>query len=302
MNKKPASSKTEERKAGRKFGESDDAKPAGKGKSSGKSGGKGTTPGKSGGKGARPITPVRVSSAKPWGTIAMFTVVGLIFVAIVGYTGYQSWYNSRSVSEQVALIDGVKDYRSDKSVDLGRRHKDTDLKYEMSPPVGGDHNTTWQNCQGDVYDAQIADEHAVHSLEHGAVWITYRPNLPKAQVKELAAKVQGKDFMMMSPYPGLKAPISLQAWGFQLKADSADDSRIDDFIEATRKKASLEPTAGCSEGVTVTGSKPRKVAPPQAPGGQPGMPGQPGAPPGAPPVLPRAPLQARRLQRRADSP
>ena len=39
----------------------------------------------------------------------------------------------------------------------------------------------------------------------------------------------------MSPYPGLDAPISLQAWGYQLKVDNADDPRIDDFIKALRQ-------------------------------------------------------------------
>ena len=84
---------------------------------------------------------------------------------------------------------------------------------------------------GDVYDAPIANEHAVHSLEHGAVWITYRPDLPADQVAKLKAKVQGKEKMMLSPYDGLDKPISLQAWGYQLKVDNADDGRIDEFIK-----------------------------------------------------------------------
>ena len=93
------------------------------------------------------------------------------------------------------------------------------------------HNAAWQNCMGDVYDAPIANEHAVHSLEHGAVWITYRPGLPQDQLDKLAGKVRGVEKMLMSPYEGLDKPISLQAWGYQLKVDNADDPRIDEFIK-----------------------------------------------------------------------
>jgi hypothetical protein len=112
---------------------------------------------------------------------------------------------------------------------------------------------------GDVYDAPIANEHAVHSLEHGAVWITYRPDLPKDQVDKLAAKVRGKEFMLMSPYEGLDSKISLQAWGYQLKVNSATDGRVDDFIKALRKNATMEPQAGCSGGITATGTTPRDL-------------------------------------------
>jgi hypothetical protein len=57
----------------------------------------------------------------------------------------------------------------------------------------------------------------------------------------------------MAPYPGLDKPISLQAWGFQLKVDNADDSRIDDFITNLKQNASVEPGAVCSSGVTDQG-------------------------------------------------
>ena len=45
---------------------------------------------------------------------------------------------------------------------------------------------------------------------------------------------------MMSPFEGLDKPISLQAWGYQLKVDNADDGRIDEFIKALRVNASIE--------------------------------------------------------------
>ena len=140
-------------------------------------------------------------------------------------------------------------------------HKSGILTYPTNPPVGGIHNPTWQNCMGDVYDSEIAKEQATHSMEHGAVWITYRPDLPKDQVDKLASKVRNQTFMLMSPYPGLDAPISLQAWGYQLKLDNASDKRIDQFIDALRINATQEPQAGCSGGITDATPTPLDMAP-----------------------------------------
>lgn len=206
--------------------------------------------------GRRPVAPVRVSKARPWGMIAMFTVVILIFGGIVGYTGYKAWVQNMSLPEKAQRIDGLVDYRSKDVKWLTRDHKAGKLTYQTSPPVGGDHNGAWEDCSGKVYTQQIPNEHAVHSLEHGAVWITYRPDLSAVEIAKLAKKVQGKDFMMLSPYPGLDKRISLQGWGFQLKVDSADDPRIDEFIATLRQKASVEPGAACSGGVTQTGTEP----------------------------------------------
>jgi len=136
------------------------------------------------------------------------------------------------------------------------------LSFPTSPPVGGIHNPYWQNCMGDVYTSEIAKEQATHSMEHGAVWVTYNPSLPKDQVEKLAKKVDGKSFMLMSPYPGLDKPISLQAWGYQLKVDNAGDGRIDDFIDALRQNATQEPQAGCSNGITDATKEPLNLTPP----------------------------------------
>ena len=132
------------------------------------------------------------------------------------------------------------------------------VAYEYSPPFGGPHDAAWATCTGIVYPVPIRSENAVHSLEHGAVWITYRPDLPADQVATLASKVEGKEKTMMSPFPGLTNAVSLQAWGYQLKVDSVDDPRIDDFIKALRVNASIEgPTALCDRGVSATGATPQ---------------------------------------------
>ena len=226
-----------------------------------RAGGKGPA-GKSGGKGRKPITPVKVAGGRNWGPIV---VAGVVVLLAVGIIGYGVWAAARSSNEagtpwaeRAAGIEGIVNYRDnpDKSI-TSREHKAGALTYATNPPVGGDHNPRWMNCNGDVYAEPIAKEHAVHSLEHGAVWVTYKQGLPADQVAKLQAKVQGQDYMLMSPVAGLEKNVSLQAWGYQLKLDSVDDERIDDFIKALRINASVEPGATCSSGVTATGDTPQ---------------------------------------------
>jgi hypothetical protein len=223
--------------------------------------------GAGGGKGRKPIAPVKVSQGRNWGPIAMFTAAGLLAVFIIGFGAWQviKRDNQPSWQDRAAGIDGIQNYKvsnpdwfvSDPNVG---NHKTGSLTYPTSPPVGGTHNPHWQNCMGDVYTAEIPKEQAVHSLEHGAVWVTYNPDLPQDQIDKLASKVRDVEFMLMSPYPGLDSKISLQAWGYQLKLDNANDGRIDDFVNALRKNATQEPTAGCSGGYTDPGTVPLDIA------------------------------------------
>ncbi|TDB70463.1 DUF3105 domain-containing protein [Micromonospora sp. KC721] len=225
--------------------------------------GKSATPRQtSGGKGKgpkKPIAPVKVSQGRAWGPIALWVAVGVLAVGIIGYGGWAVFEGSKPWEKRAAEIDGIVDYRAkDEKLVQGGQHQAGTVKYDINPPVAGPHNGAWQNCMGDVYDAPIASEHAVHSLEHGAVWITYRPDLPADQVAKLRNRVQGVEKTMLSPFEGLDKPISLQAWGYQLKVDNADDSRIDEFIKTLRVNASVEgPTALCNQGITATGTTPR---------------------------------------------
>ncbi|GAB3944791.1 DUF3105 domain-containing protein [Micromonospora vulcania] len=218
---------------------------------------------RAGGKGPRkPITPVKVSQGRAWGPIALFVAVGLLAVGIVGYGAWASFQGAKGWEKQASDIDGIVNIRKSDPESLKyESHKSGPLTYKYSPPVGGVHNATWQRCLGDVYDAPIASENAVHSLEHGAVWITYRPDLPKADVDKLASLVRGKDFMLMSPYEGLDKAVSLQAWGYQLKVDSASDPRVKEFATTLAQNASMEAGVPCSSGsyTTGTGTTPRDM-------------------------------------------
>lgn len=117
------------------------------------------------------------------------------------------------------------------------------IAYKESPPMGGPHNVVWQNCN--IYDAPIHNEHAVHSLEHGAVWITYRQDLPADQVQHLQA-LASDDFMLLSPYPGLGHAVVASAWNHQLTFDRADDPALPAFIAEYKNNPATTPEFGAA--------------------------------------------------------
>src|SRR6478736_3535542 len=124
---------------------------------------------------------------------------------------------------------------------------DQRVAYNRFPPVGGPHDGTWANCNGIVYATAVRNENMVHTLEHGAVWITYNPDtISSADLATLTALVQDKPFTTLSPYPGLDSTVSLQAWGHQLKVDSATDERVVQFITALRQNRWVYPETGAT--------------------------------------------------------
>jgi hypothetical protein len=106
-------------------------------------------------------------------------------------------------------------------------HVREDVDYPQSPPVGGDHWDPYLECG--AYDVPVRNEYAVHDLEHGTVWLTYRPDLVDADgVAELAARLP--DNGIMSPREGLATPVVVTVWGAQLALDGARDERLALFL------------------------------------------------------------------------
>ncbi|MFF8590258.1 DUF3105 domain-containing protein [Streptomyces sp. NPDC015220] len=142
--------------------------------------------------------------------------------------------------------DGVRTWQGT----LGRTHTAAAVTYPMEPPVGGDHNPVWQNCNGDVYTEPVKNVHAVHSLEHGAVWVTYNDKAPEADVAALAAKVRATPYTLMSPVADQKDPIMLSAWAHQRTVTGAKDPNVDKFLAAfVQGSQTPEPGAACTGGV-----------------------------------------------------
>jgi hypothetical protein len=111
------------------------------------------------------------------------------------------------------------------------RSVDGPIEYPRKPPTNGDHSPIWQNCG--FYSEPVDDRTAVHSLDHGVVWITYRPDLPEEQVEALRP-YGDEEYVIVSPYPGQPAPVIATAWRNQLRLDGPDDPRLRQFVDQFR--------------------------------------------------------------------
>ena len=166
--------------------------------------------------------------------LTLGVIVILIFVGGV-------WWSKSLKNQQVSkIIDGVKVYTY-----TDRAHVIGPVVYEETPPVGGKHNSVWVSCDGNFYDKPVLKEQAVHSLEHGAVWITYKSSLSSDEISKLKEKLRGYTFM--SPYDEQDSDITLTAWNNQLKLESADDPRIEQFLKKFKQGPQTpEPGATCN--------------------------------------------------------
>jgi hypothetical protein len=187
-----------------------------------------------------------VTPQRPWGLIAGAIVVAVFAAAVLIYAVAKVNAANADKVTSIGQIAGVKSY----NYPAGQPHVDTAVDYKESPPVGGPHAPppAWADCTGTVYTVDIRHENAVHSLEHGAVWITYNPDdVSKGDISTLAKLVENHPGRLMSPYAGLDKPISVQGWGHQLKLDSAGDKRIKQFADllTLNDKYTPEPGASC---------------------------------------------------------
>jgi len=142
-------------------------------------------------------------------------------------------------TDQGGPPEGTKAYAG-----LLQEHTPDPVTYGQVPPVGGPHSPTWQTCG--YYDAPIQTERGVHSMEHGAVWITYSPDLAAGEVALLKGLVDGRTHVLVSPFAGLPSPVVASAWGQQLTLPSAEDARLAEFVSFFEQGPQTpEPGAPC---------------------------------------------------------
>ena len=123
-------------------------------------------------------------------------------------------------------------------------HVSGDVEYPTSPPVGGQHSGYWQNCG--FYNKPLRDEHAVHSLEHGAVWVTYKADASADELEYLETLAEQNSHLLVSPYSQQDSTFVLSAWGRQLALDSTSDPRFVMFMRSYLRDGPTAPEAGAA--------------------------------------------------------
>lgn len=176
---------------------------------------------------------LKAQQSKNRSLIIVGTVILVALVALILYRVFEPEV------EGVVFVDNPA---------ISNQH-DNSLVYELTalPPTGGVHNSSWQNCG--IYENPVAAEYAVHSMEHGAVWITYRSDLSADEINQLQGMVRGESYSLLSPYPTQENKIVLTVWDAQLALDSLDDPRLEQFIERYKQARAPERGAPCNDGV-----------------------------------------------------
>jgi Protein of unknown function (DUF3105) len=184
----------------------------------------------------------------------------LLALAMTGCSDGDTTTSTASVPNALSTpategIEGVTAYAPfDPKTD--QSHVGGKVSYPVLPPVRGAHNAIWQNCG--FYTKPVADENAVHSLEHGAVWITYSDTVDAATTSTLAAMAKANRYLLISPYAANPAPIVLSVWGRQLRVDRIDDPRVSRFIDSYGQDGPTVPEVGaaCSGALGIAPDRP----------------------------------------------
>lgn len=170
-------------------------------------------------------------------------LVGSIIAAVTFVVVGEVRQREETKAAAARPVEGEQDYP-----DQSRNHTREPVSYPRTPATGGDHAPVWTNCG--IYTTPVQQTQAVHSLEHGAVWLSYRSDLAKDQIAELTSLAGKQDYLLLSPVTDQTSPVTATAWGKQLSVDSAADERLAAFITKYRQGPQApEPGAVCSGGV-----------------------------------------------------
>ena len=168
--------------------------------------------------------------------VITFAVVGLIVWIAISQDNKNAPYRAENNSQKLDPVGQVFENQGQTHIQPGASHP----AYNSNPPTSGWH---WaQPANWGVYNSPLVDEQAVHNLEHGGIWISYKDidDQTKASLERITKANSGS--VIMSPRAANDSKIVLASWTRLEKLDSYDVAKILEFIKANKNK-SHEPLA-----------------------------------------------------------
>ncbi len=170
-------------------------------------------------------------------------IISIISLAVIGLgivLFIQDAKNSKFVvkedNSKVAAVGQEYPSQGQNHINPGSSHP----AYNSNPPTSGPHYP--QPANWGVYSSPLEDGQALHNLEHGGIWISYKDidDQTKRQLETIAKANPGS--VILTPRPTNDTKIALASWTRLEKLDSYDEGKILEFIRANKNK-SPEPLA-----------------------------------------------------------
>jgi hypothetical protein len=168
--------------------------------------------------------------------VITFSVVGLIVWIAIRADNKNAAYVAPTNTAKLDPVGQVFENLGQTHIKIGESHS----PYNSNPPTSGPHYV--DPADWGVYDKPLVDEQAVHNLEHGGIWISYKEidDQTKENLKKIAKSNSGS--VIMSPRDANDSKIILASWTRLEKLDTYDEAKILDFISRNKNK-SPEPIA-----------------------------------------------------------
>lgn len=154
-----------------------------------------------------------------------YLVLGVLLVLLIGFGYFITKQTGPEGSDMsVAIPEQGREH-----IAVGTEHE----PYNSNPPTSGPHYAE-PAAPGFRGDDDIADEHIVHSLEHGLIWISYTPDVTEAVINALREFDDG--LTVITARTANDTDIAVAAWGRLDTFDvgealtDAELQRIQDFI------------------------------------------------------------------------
>lgn len=164
----------------------------------------------------------------------VFAGIGLLTLVIL-FGG--AWLFDKKATENREKLE--RPMMGEKMPDEGVAHVArgaTHSEYNSNPPTSGPH---WVGVAGPgIKTEPIADELILHSMEHGAAVVWYKEGLEQSEIdkiKEAFIGADGKKIMLARK--DLDVPVALTSWGYLLKLQTIDETKIKEFIETNNDRA-----------------------------------------------------------------